>query len=136
MDIDKAKDFVRTHHRAILATRRSDGAPQLSPVAATVDGSGRVVISSRETAIKTRNVRRDPSVSLLVISDGFFGEWVQLDGTSEVVSLPEAMDPLIEYYRSVAGEHENWDEYRAAMQAERRVVLAVSVTRAGPDKAG
>jgi PPOX class probable F420-dependent enzyme len=136
MDLDKAKNFVRTHHHAILATRRSGGAPQLSPVAAAVDGSGRVVISSRETAIKTRNVRRDPSVSVLVISDGFFGEWVQLDGTAEVVSLPEAMDPLIEYYRSVAGEHGNWDEYRAAMESEQRVVLAVSVIRAGPDKAG
>jgi PPOX class probable F420-dependent enzyme len=136
MDLDKAKNFVRAHHHAILATRRSDGAPQLSPVAAAVDGSGRVVISSRETAIKTRNVRRDPSVSVLVISDGFFGEWVQLDGTAEVVSLPEAMDPLIEYYRSVAGEHGNWDEYRAAMESEQRVVLAVSVIRAGPDKAG
>ena len=136
MDLDKAKDFIRTHHHAIVATRRSDGAPQLSPVAAAVDRSGRGIVSSRETAIKTRNARRDPHVSVLVISDGFYGEWVQIDGTAEVVSLPGAMDLLVEYYRSVAGEHEDWDEYRAAMESEQRVVLAVSVTRAGPDKAG
>jgi PPOX class probable F420-dependent enzyme len=136
MDIDKAKDFIRTHHHAILATRRSDGAPQLSPVAAAVVGSGKVIVSSRETAMKTRNVRRDPNVSLCAIDDGFYGAWVQIDGTAEVVSLPEAMDLLVEYYRSVAGEHEDWDQYRAAMEKEQRVALVVDVTRAGPDKAG
>ena len=127
---------MREHHRAVLATRRSDGAPQLSPVAASVDASGRLVVSSRETAFKTKNVRRDPRVSVCVFTDGFYGPWVQVDGTAEVISLPEAMEGLIEYYRSIGGEHPDWDDYRAAMEREQRVLLAVTITRAGPDRQG
>lgn len=136
MDLEKARTFVETHHRAVLATRRRSGDPQLSVVAAAVDDEGRAVISSRETAVKTKNLRRDPRASLLVMSDQFYGEWVQLDGTVEVVSLPEAMEPLVDYYRRVAGEHDDWDAYRAAMEKERRVVLRMTIDRAGPDVSG
>lgn len=108
----------------------------MSPVAASVDSAGRVVVSSRETAFKTRNARHDPQVSLCVLSDEFFGDWVQVDGVAEVISLPEAMDGLVEYYRSVAGEHADWDDYRSAMEHEQRVLLAITVTRAGPDRHG
>ena len=120
----------------MLATYRVDGTVQLSPVAATVDSERRVVISSRETAVKTRHLRRDPRAGLCAMNDRFFGEWHAVDGHVEIVSLPEAMEPLVEYYRAVAGEHPDWDDYRRAMQTERRVVLRIRPTRAGPDRAG
>ena len=136
MDVGEAVEFVRSNHRAVLATRRADGRPQMSPVAVGADREGRVVISSRETAVKTRNIERDPAVSVCVMNDGFYGNWVQLDGTAEVVHLPEAMDALVDYYRGIAGEHPDWDDYRAAMERDRRVILRVTVERAGPDRAG
>jgi PPOX class probable F420-dependent enzyme len=136
VDLDRARDFVRVNHRAVLATRRSDGAPQLSPVTVAVDGDGRFVVSSRETAFKVRNLRRDPHASLCAFTDAFFGEWVQVDGTADVLGLPDAMDALVEYYRSVSGEHPDWDDYRAAMVRDRRVVVRITPERAGPDRAG
>jgi PPOX class probable F420-dependent enzyme len=136
MDIDEARTFLRTNHRAVLATKRSDGRPQLSPVAAALDAEGRVAISSRETAVKVKNLKRDPAASLCVMNDGFFGEWCQVEGTAEIVSLPEATELLVEYYRSVAGEHPDWDDYRAAMERERRVVIRIAIERAGPTVSG
>jgi PPOX class probable F420-dependent enzyme len=136
MDADTARDFIRKNHHAVLATYRADGSPQMSPVAADVDPDGMVVVSTRETALKVKNLRRDPRVSVCAISDGFYGQWVQIDGRATVVSLPEAMEGLVEYYRRVAGEHADWDDYRAAMERERRVLLRITVDRAGPDKSG
>jgi PPOX class probable F420-dependent enzyme len=136
MELDRARQFIKDHHRAILLTRRKDGSPQMSPVACNVDADGFVVVSTREAAIKTKNVRRDPRVSLCVISDGFGGEWIQVDGAATVVPLPEAMEGLVEYYRTTAGEHPDWDDYRAAMEREGRVLLRVELGRAGPDRAG
>lgn len=136
MDLDEARRVIGSQHHAVLATMRRDGTPQLSPVAATVDDSGRVVVSSREGAVKTKNVRRDPRAWLCALPDGFYGQWVQVEGTVEVVSLPAAMDGLVEYYRSIAGEHDNWDDYRAAMQSEQRVLIRFELTRAGPDVSG
>lgn len=136
MEVDRALQFVAEHHRAVLSTRRADGSPQLSPVSATVDTDGRVVVSTRETAVKAKNAARDPRVSLCVIDDAFFGPWVQLDGTAELVHLPDAMDGLVAYYRSISGEHPGWDDYRDAMQRERRVLLRIDVSRAGPDVSG
>src|ERR1700738_3771119 len=123
MDPDLAWEFLGKHHRAVLATSRADGRPQLSPVTCALDSDGRVVISTRETALKTKNLRRDPRASLCVLTDGFFGEWIQVDGRAEVVSLPEAMELLVDYYRTTAGEHPDWDDYRAAMERERRVMV-------------
>lgn len=136
MQADEARQFIAAQHRAVLATQRADGRPQLSPVLCAVDDAGRVIISTRETALKTRNLRRDPYASLCVFSDGFFGRWVQVEGTAEVVSLPDAMDLLIDYYRRTAGEHSDWADYRAAMERERRVIVRVSIDRAGPDVSG
>ena len=127
---------MRVNHRAVLATRRSDGLPQLSPVAVGVGGDGRVLISTRETAMKTKNLARDPHASLCVLNDGFFGEWVQAEGTAEIIHLPEAMDLLVDYYRRVSGEHPDWDDYRDAMRRDRRVIAAITLTRAGPDRSG
>ena len=136
MEIAAALDLVRRQHRAVMATTRSDGRAQLSPVAASVVGD-HVVVSSRETAMKVLNLRRRPYAALCVFADAFFGEpWVQVEGPVEVVSLPEAMEGLVDYYRSVAGEHPDWDDYRASMERERRVILQMTVERAGPDRAG
>jgi PPOX class probable F420-dependent enzyme len=136
MDLAAARDFLRTHHRSVLATTRRDGRAQMSPVVHAVDDEGRLLISSREPAFKVRNIRRDPRVSLLAISDGFFGEWVQADGAAEIVSLPDALDLLVEYYRRVSGEHPDWDDYRRAMVADRRCMIRVAIERAGPDRSG
>ena len=136
MDFDVAREFIAANHHAVLATHRRDGRPQLSPVACGVDADGRVVVSTRETAVKTKNARRDPNVSLCVLPDAFFGGWVQVEGRAEVVSLPDAMEPLVDYYRSISGEHPDWDEYRAAMEQERRVILRIQIERAGPDTSG
>jgi PPOX class probable F420-dependent enzyme len=135
MDPDCARDFVRTHHRAVLATRSEAGIQQ-SPVLVGVDEAGRLTISSRETAYKTRHLRRDPWAQLCVLNDGFFGDWVYVEGEAEVVSLPDAMEPLVDYYRGIAGEADDWDAYRAGMERERRVIIRVTPHRAGPDRQG
>jgi PPOX class probable F420-dependent enzyme len=134
MDLDRAREFVRNNHRAVLATRASSGIQQ-SPVLVGVDDEGRLLVSSRETAFKTRNLRADPWAQLCVLNDGFFGDWIYVEGEAEVVSLPEAMEPLVEYYRGISGETD-WDAYRAGMEREQRVILRVTPTRAGPDRRG
>jgi len=136
MDLDEAKAFIKENPRAVLATKRKDGRPQMSPILAAVDDDGRLLISSRETAYKTKNVRRDPHVSLCFLNPNFFGGWIQVDGTSEIISLPDAMDILIDYYRRLSGEHPDWDEYRSAMESEKRLVVRVTIERAGPDRSG
>lgn len=136
MDTETALDFVRTNHHAVLATRRRSGDAQQSPVLAVATGAGRVLMSTRETAVKVRNLRRVPRASVCVLSPAFFGQWVHITGPVEIVSLPEAMDLLIEYYRLAAGEHENWDEYRAAMQREQRCVLVLTPEEVGPTISG
>lgn len=136
MDLVTARQFLAEHHHAVLATRRRDGRVQLSPVTVGVDAEGRALVSSRETAYKTRNLRRDSHASLCVFVDNFLGPWVQVDGTAEVVSLPTAMDLLVDYYRRVAGEHPDWDEYRRAMEREKRVMIRLTMTSAGPDRKG
>ena len=136
MDLGLATTFLASHPRAVLATFRADGHPQLSPVVATVDDAGRVLISTRETAIKAKNLARDPRASLCVLSDGFFGEWIQVEGTAELVHLPDAMPILEYYYRRISGEHPDWEDYRDAMRRERRLIVRISIERAGPDVTG
>jgi PPOX class probable F420-dependent enzyme len=136
MDLDQARAALRGNHHSILATFRADGGVQMSPVVHAVGDDGAVLISTREPAYKVRNLRRDPRASLCAIPDTFVGEWVQVDGTAEIVSLPEAMDLLVGSYRQIAGEHPDWDDYRAAMQRDQRVVIRITVARAGPDRSG
>jgi PPOX class probable F420-dependent enzyme len=136
MDLDDALRFLRTNHRSVLTTRKHNGDPQLSPVVHGVDDHGRVVISSRQPAFKVRNLRRDPRASLLGLNDGFYGEWVQVDGNAELISLPDAMEPLVELYRQIQGEHPDWDDYRAAMARDKRLIIAITPASAGPDRAG
>jgi PPOX class probable F420-dependent enzyme len=136
MDIAQAQDFIRSNHHAVLHTFRRNGSPQLSPVAVALDDQGRAMVSSRETAIKTKNLVRDPRAMLCLINDGFFGEWCFVEGRCEVVHLPKAMELLVDYYRSVAGEHSDWDDYRAAMARDQRVMLRITIDRAGPNISG
>jgi PPOX class probable F420-dependent enzyme len=136
MDIADAVNVVRQQHHAVLATARADGSPQMSPVGVTADEDGRLLISSRATAYKTRNLRRDPRAWVCVLPDAFYGRWIQVEGEVEIVELPDAMELLIDYYRRISGEHPDWDEYRQAMVAERRVMLRIRPTRAGPDLHG
>ena len=136
MDLVAARDVLAGQHRAVLLTYRADGSPQMSPVVCALDEAGRLVVSTRETARKVHHVRRDPRVALCVLPDAFFGRWIQVEGRAEVVGLPDAMDGLVAYYRTVSGEHPDWDAYRRAMVDERRVLLVVTLERAGPDRQG
>jgi PPOX class probable F420-dependent enzyme len=136
MDLDEARQVLREQHHAVLATRRRDGAPQLSPVAVGVDDDGVATISTRETAVKTKNLRREARAWLCVLPDGFFGRWIQVEGDVEIVELPDALEGLRAYYRQVAGEHPDWAEYDDAMRRERRVLVRVHLDRAGPDVSG
>ncbi|SDX82797.1 PPOX class probable F420-dependent enzyme [Modestobacter sp. DSM 44400] len=136
VDRDELLAFLRPRHRAVLMTRRGDGSPQLSPVTYGVDAEGRVVVSTYPQRAKVVNVRRDPAVSLCVLSDEWDGPWVQLDGATEVLDLPEALEPLVEYFRSISGEHPDWDEYRAAMARQGKSLVRVTVERWGPVATG
>jgi PPOX class probable F420-dependent enzyme len=136
MEISQALEFLRRNHRGVLSATRSDGRPQMSPVTAGVDYQGRVVISSRETAYKVKQLRANPYAAYCGFTDRFFGDWVQVEGPVEIISLPEAMEPLVEYYRAISGEHPDWDDYRAAMVADQRVIIAITPTRASPNHQG
>lgn len=136
MDIAVAQQFLREHENAVLATWRRDGRVQMSPVTVGLDAAGRAIISSREAAYKVRNLCRDPRAALCVFVEAFTGPWVQIEGTAEIVTLPEAMEPLVDYYRRLAGEHPDWADYRRAMTADRRVLIRITIERAGPDHQG
>lgn len=136
MEIAEAREFIRQHHRGVLMTYRQDGRPQMSPILVGVNDEGQAIISTRETAYKVKNLRRDSRASVCVFTDAFFGDWIQIDGTAQIVSLPEALEPLVDYYRRVVGDHPDWEEYRQAMFDEQRVLLQITIERAGPDRWG
>ena len=136
MDIAVAQQCLREHENAVLTTWRRDGRLQMSPVTVGLDAAGRAIIASRETTYKVRNLRRDPRAALCVFVEAFTGPWVQIEGTAEVVTLPEAMEPLVDYYRRLTGEHPDWDDSRRAMTADRRALIRITIERAGPDRQG
>ena len=137
MTVDEALEFVAAHHRAVIATRRgSDGEPSLTPVTVGVDGLGHVIISTRETSMKVKHLRHEPRVWLCVMNDGFFGDWVQIEGSVEIIELPAAMELLVDYYRRISGEHPDWDDYRLAMERDQRVILRLTPDRVGPTVQG
>ena len=136
VDLDALLDFVRTRHHVVLLTYRADGSPQMSPVTAGVDEQGRIVVSTYPERAKTANARRDPRASVLVLSDDFGGAWVQVDGGIEVLDLPEALDPLVDYFRAISGEHPDWQEYRAAMAEQGKSLLRITPQRWGPVATG
>jgi PPOX class probable F420-dependent enzyme len=125
---DRMLAFVAEHHWGVLATVKHDGRPQLSNVGYAYDAEAQLFrVSVTDSRAKTRNLRADPRVTLHVASKDFW-TWVAVEGIAELT--PVATDPqdatveeLITYYRGISGEHENWDEYRAAMLADRRLVV-------------
>jgi PPOX class probable F420-dependent enzyme len=126
-DVDREAllEFVRPRHRMVLITTRRDGRPQASPVTGGVDPDGRIVISTYPERAKTANARRHPQVAVLVLSDDFNGEWVQVEGTCEVIDPPDSVEPLVDYFRSISGEHPDWDEYRQAMRDQGKSLLRI-----------
>ncbi len=130
MDLDDARAFLTSHHRAVLVTRRRDDGLQTSPVAVALDDDGRAVVSTRGPSAKAANLRRDPRAALCVVPEEWWGAWVHIEGQAEVVEQPAALPLLEQYYRRVSGEHPDWADYRRAMVAEERVLLRVTLTRA------
>ncbi|MFC5999125.1 PPOX class F420-dependent oxidoreductase [Quadrisphaera sp. GCM10027208] len=136
VDREGLLEFARTRHHAVLLTRRRDGSPQASPVTCGVDSEGRFVVSTYPERAKTANARRDPRVSLVVLSEDWDGPWVQVDGTAEVLDMPAALEPLVEYFRSISGEHPDWEEYREAMRRQGKSLIRVTPQRWGPVATG
>ena len=133
---DALLEFIRPRHHMVLMTTRRDGTSQASPVTAGVDADGRIVIATYPERAKTANLRRNPACSVLVLSDDFGGAWVQVDGSAEVLDLPDALEPLVEYFRCISGEHSDWNEYRAAMLEQGKSLLRITPTRWGPIATG
>ncbi|GAA1148915.1 PPOX class F420-dependent oxidoreductase [Ornithinicoccus hortensis] len=136
VDLQGLLDFVRPRHQMLLITTRADGRPQASPVSGGVDAEGRLVIATYPERAKTANARRNPQVSVVVLSDDFGQAWVQVDGSCEVLDLPAALEPLVEYFRSISGEHPDWEEYRQAMRDQGKSLLRVTPTSWGPIATG
>ncbi|MFF3390673.1 PPOX class F420-dependent oxidoreductase [Streptomyces sp. NPDC002669] len=136
VELDGLLAFVRPRHRAILLTARADGRPQGSPLTCGVDDSGRIVVSTYPERAKTRNAKRDPRVSVIVLSDEWNGPWVQIDGVAEVIDAPESVEPLVEYFRNISGEHPDWDEYRTAMVEQGKSIIRITPERWGPVATG
>ncbi|MFF3288507.1 PPOX class F420-dependent oxidoreductase [Streptomyces sp. NPDC003023] len=136
VELAQLLDFVRPRHRAVLLTRRADGSPQGSPLTCGVDDAGRIVVSTYPERAKTRNAKRDERVSVIVLSDDWNGPWVQVDGTAEVIDSPQSVEPLVEYFRNISGEHPDWDEYRDAMVKQGKSIIRITPERWGPIATG
>lgn len=136
VDREGLLEFLRPRHHAVLITTRRDGRPQVSPNTCGVDTEGRLVISTYPERAKAANIRRDPRVSACVLSDEFGGAWVQVDGTAEVLDMPDALEPLVEYFRCISGEHPDWAEYRQAMVKQGKSLIRVTIERWGPIATG
>ncbi|HEX4427785.1 MAG TPA: PPOX class F420-dependent oxidoreductase [Frankiaceae bacterium] len=133
---DQMLEFVRARHHCLLLTTRADGSPQLSPVTCGVDAEGQLVISTYPERAKAVNARRNPTVSACILSDDFGGAWIQLDGVAEVLDMPDALEGLVEYFRSISGEHPDWDDYREAMKRQGKSLLRMTIERWGPIATG
>jgi PPOX class probable F420-dependent enzyme len=136
VDRDALLEFLRPRHQVIFTTVRRDGSPQHSPVTAGIDSEGRLVIATYPQRAKVKNLRHRAAASACVLSDEWNGPWVQLDGTAEVLDLPAALEPLVEYFRVIAGEHSDWDEYRTAMRTQGKALIRMTIDRWGPIATG
>ncbi|MET7990689.1 PPOX class F420-dependent oxidoreductase [Amycolatopsis sp. NPDC005232] len=136
VDRDALVEFLKPRHHAILVTTRADGRPQLSPNTCGVDAEGRIVIATYPKRAKAANLRRSAAVSVCVLSDEWNGPWVQVDGTAEVIDLPDSVEPLVDYFRSISGEHPDWDEYREAMRKQGKSLIRITIDRWGPIATG
>jgi len=129
-------EFIRPRHKGTLVTTRTDGRPQMSPVTCGLDDEGRIVVSTYPRRAKANNARRDPRVSILIHSDDWNDPYVQVDGTAEVIDMPDAVEPLVDYFRCIAGEHPDWDEYRQAMREQDKSLIRITIERWGPVATG
>ena len=136
VDLAALLDFVRPRHRVLLGTTRRDGTTQLSPVSAGVDVEGRIVVATYPERAKVANLRRQAAAAALVLSDEWNGPWVQVDGDAEILDLPDALEPLVDYFRSISGEHPDWDEYRRAMVEQGKCLIRLTPRRWGPIATG
>lgn len=135
VDRDGLIEFLRPRHRAIVMTTKRDGSPQASPVTCGIDDAGRIVISTYPDRAKAINARRNPAGSVLVLSDDW-DPWVQVSGTFEVLDMPDALEPLVDYFRCISGEHSDWDEYRDAMVKQNKSLLRLTIESWGPIATG
>jgi len=136
VDRDGLTEFLRPRHHMILLTWRRDGGVQGSPVTAGVDGEGRIVVATYPERAKSTNVARRPRASVIVLSEEFNGPWVQVDGDAELITLPDAVEPLVDYFRAISGEHPDWAEYRQAMVDQGKALIRITPTRWGPVATG
>ena len=136
VDLEGLLEFVRPRHKALLLTRRADGGPQASPVTCGVDTEGRIVVSTYPERAKARNARKDARASVVILSEDFDGPWVQIDGEAEVIDGEDAVEPLVEYFRVIAGEHPDWEEYREAMRRQGKALVRITPERWGPIATG
>ncbi|MCD2185602.1 PPOX class F420-dependent oxidoreductase [Actinomycetospora soli] len=136
VDREQLVDFLRTRHHAVIVTKRSDGGDQTSPVTVGIDEQGRLLVSTYPERAKVTNIRRDPRVVMCMLSDDFEGPWVHVEGTAEILDMPDALDPLVEYFRSISGEHPDWDEYKQAMADEDKTLIRLTVEHWGPIATG
>jgi PPOX class probable F420-dependent enzyme len=136
VELEELLDFVRPRHRGTLVTRRRGGGLQMSPVTCGLDREGRIVVSTYPQRAKVANIRRDPAVSMVIHSEEWNGPYVQVDGSAEVLDMPGAVEPLVEYFRCISGEHPDWEEYREAMRAQNKSLIRVTVESWGPVATG
>lgn len=136
VDRDGLTEFLRPRHNGLVITTRADGVPQASPVTCGVDEQGRIVVSTYPQRAKARNARRNPDVSIVVLSDNFGDAWVQVNGTAELINAADDVEPLVDYFRCIAGEHSDWDEYREAMVKQGKTLLRITPVSWGPIATG
>jgi PPOX class probable F420-dependent enzyme len=108
----------------------------MSPVTMGLDAQGAIVVSTYPERAKAKNASRNERASVCVLSDEFNSEWVQVDGRIQLIEQPDAVEGLVEYYRSISGEHPNWDEYRQAMVVQEKVLLKLTIERWSPISQG
>jgi PPOX class probable F420-dependent enzyme len=136
VELPELLEFLRTRHNGLIITTRADGSPQGSPVTCGVDAQGRIVVSTYPQRAKAKNARRDPNVSIIVLSDSFGDAWVQVYGTAELIDAVDDTEPLVEYFRCIAGEHSDWDEYRQAMVSQGKTLIRITPERWSPIATG
>lgn len=138
VDREQLLEFIGPRHQMILITTRKDGSPQASPVSGGLDDDGRILIATYPERAKVKNVRRDARASVLVLSQDWNDAWVQVDGSAEVLDIdePETVEEFVTYFRNIAGEHSDWDEYRQAMRDQGKSLIRLTPQRWGPVATG
>ena len=135
MEIAEAQEFLRDHHRGVLVARKKDGALQMTLVSPVMGADGKVVVTARDTTYKVRNILRNPQVSLLIYGEKFNGSnYIQIDGTAEVIRHPAAMNIVLAWHREIRGEPQSWDEVRKKTLAEGRIAILVTIEKCGPQQ--